>query len=111
MRLHGGDQGIAHRRGGAGFAGGEHAREAHVQLGTYAREHGVQRLFATGPLSMLAVEAFGAGASWHPDTDALARAVNAGLHADVTVLVKGSRSNRLERVVAQLTGGQPTEAH
>jgi len=90
---------------------GEHAREAHVQLGTYAREHGVHRLFATGPLSMLAVEAFGTGASWHPDTDALARAVNAGLHADVTVLVKGSRSNRLERVVAQLTGGQPTEAH
>jgi UDP-N-acetylmuramoyl-tripeptide--D-alanyl-D-alanine ligase len=90
---------------------GGHAREAHVQLGIYAREHGVHRLFATGPLSMLAVESFGTGASWHPDTDALARAVNAGLHADVTVLVKGSRSNRLERVVAQLTGGQPTEAH
>ena len=60
---------------------------------------------------MLAVEAFGAGASWHPDTDALARAVDAELHPDVTLLVKGSRSNRLERVVAHLTGEQPKEVH
>lgn len=83
---------------------GEHARSSHVQIGTYARGRGVRRLFATGPLSTLAVEAFGTGASWFPDTDALARAVEAQLHAGVTLLVKGSRSNRLERVVASLTG-------
>jgi UDP-N-acetylmuramoyl-tripeptide--D-alanyl-D-alanine ligase len=95
---------------------GEHARDSHVQLGRYAREHGVRRLFATGPLSTLAVEAFGSGACWYPDTDALARAVDAELQqaqADppVTLLVKGSRSNRLERVVAQLTGTPGEEAH
>ena len=41
---------------------GDHARASHVEIGSYARERGVQRLFATGPLSTLAVEAFGAGA-------------------------------------------------
>ena len=90
---------------------GDHARDSHVQIGAYARERGVQCLFATGPLSTLAVEAFGAGASWHSDTDSLARAVAARLSADVTLLVKGSRSNRLERVVAHLTGVAAKETH
>jgi UDP-N-acetylmuramoyl-tripeptide--D-alanyl-D-alanine ligase len=90
---------------------GDHARDSHVQVGIYAREHGVQCLFATGPLSTLAVEAFGAGASWHSDTDSLAHAVDARLSADVTLLVKGSRSNRLERVVAHLTGVPAKETH
>jgi UDP-N-acetylmuramoyl-tripeptide--D-alanyl-D-alanine ligase len=90
---------------------GEHARDSHVEIGQYARARGVERLFATGPLSTLAVEAFGAGASWYPDTDSLARAVDAALTADVTLLVKGSRSNRLERVVASLTGAGAKEMH
>jgi UDP-N-acetylmuramoyl-tripeptide--D-alanyl-D-alanine ligase len=90
---------------------GDHARVSHVEIGEYARARGVRRLFATGTLSTLAVEAFGTGASWFPDTEALARAVDAELSDGVTLLVKGSRSNRLERVVAQLTGGQAAEAH
>jgi UDP-N-acetylmuramoyl-tripeptide--D-alanyl-D-alanine ligase len=84
---------------------GDHARDSHVQIGQYAREHGVQRLFATGPLSTLAVETFGTGAEWFADTESLSRAVNAALIPDVTLLVKGSRSNRLERVVASLGAG------
>ncbi len=89
---------------------GEHAQASHVQIGQYARRHGVQRLFATGPLSTLAVESFGAGATWYPDTEALARALEKQLHPQVTLLVKGSRSNRLERVVMHLTG-EPREVH
>ncbi len=57
------------------------------------------------------MEAFGAGASWHPDAESLARAVDAELAAGVTLLVKGSRSNRLERVVTQLTGAAVKEMH
>jgi len=90
---------------------GEHARSSHVEIGIYAREKGVQRLFATGPLSALAVESFGAGASWFADTESLARAVNELLTPEVTLLVKGSRSNRLERVVASLAGGNAKEMH
>jgi UDP-N-acetylmuramoyl-tripeptide--D-alanyl-D-alanine ligase len=90
---------------------GEHARSSHEDIGRYARERGVQRLFATGPLSTLAVESFGAGASWFPDTESLARAVKELLTPEVTLLVKGSRSNRLERVVASLTGANAKEMH
>ena len=90
---------------------GEHAQSSHEDIGRYARQRGVQRLFATGPLSTLAVESFGAGASWFPDTESLARAVNELLTPEVTLLVKGSRSNRLERVVASLTGTHAKEMH
>lgn len=89
--------------GDMGELGGE-ARSSHTEIGGFAREHGVERLFATGPLSMLAVESFGQGASWYPDTESLAHAVGDQLAGDVVLLVKGSRSNRLERVVAALTG-------
>ncbi|HXC59326.1 MAG TPA: UDP-N-acetylmuramoyl-tripeptide--D-alanyl-D-alanine ligase [Steroidobacteraceae bacterium] len=90
---------------------GDHARSSHVEIGQYARERGVLRLFATGALSTLAVETFGSGASWYPDTESLARALNEALTSDVTLLVKGSRSNRLERVVASVTGERAKEMH
>jgi UDP-N-acetylmuramoyl-tripeptide--D-alanyl-D-alanine ligase len=89
--------------GDMGELGGE-ARASHTEIGGFARARGVERLFATGPLSTLAVESFGTGASWYPDTESLARAVRGQLSGDVVLLVKGSRSNRLERVVAALTG-------
>ena len=90
---------------------GEQAESSHVEIGAYARQHGIKRLFATGPLSTRTVEAFGGGATWYPDTEALARAVDAALSPEVCLLVKGSRSNRLERVVAALTGQPTTPGH
>jgi len=94
---------------------GEFAAAAHEQIGAFAREHGIERLYATGALAALAVERFGAGARWFPQVEALIEAVRAALGAagpGVCILVKGSRINRLERVVAALLGaaGQP-EAH
>lgn len=81
---------------------GNFARDAHRDAGRYARAHGVERLFGVGEATRLAVESFGEGASWFADTAALAEAVDRELAADVRVLIKGSRSNRLERVVAAL---------
>jgi UDP-N-acetylmuramoyl-tripeptide--D-alanyl-D-alanine ligase len=83
---------------------GDFAQSSHAEIGQYARERGIERLFATGALATLAVEGFGAGAEWFPDTETLARALDDRLSVDVCLLVKGSRSARLERVVAALTG-------
>jgi len=52
-----------------------------------------------------AVEAFGAGATWFAGMDDLIESLRAELAPGVTVLVKGSRSNRLERVAAALGAG------
>jgi UDP-N-acetylmuramoyl-tripeptide--D-alanyl-D-alanine ligase len=78
---------------------GEFAEASHAEIGRYARERGVERLFATGRLAGIAVENFGGGARWFPDGESLARALEAELTGEVRVLVKGSRMNRLERVV------------
>ncbi|MGQ0835895.1 MAG: UDP-N-acetylmuramoyl-tripeptide--D-alanyl-D-alanine ligase [Gammaproteobacteria bacterium] len=81
---------------------GAFAEDSHAEIGAYARERGIERLFATGKLAALAVESFGAGAQWYPDTESLAQALDASVSRDVRLLVKGSRVNRLERVVDAL---------
>jgi UDP-N-acetylmuramoyl-tripeptide--D-alanyl-D-alanine ligase len=86
---------------------GEHAIAGHVEVGRAARAQGVSRLFAVGPGTLHAVEAFGDGGDWFPDSQALAMAVRQALRAGVTVLVKGSRMNRLETVVDSLVEAPP----
>jgi UDP-N-acetylmuramoyl-tripeptide--D-alanyl-D-alanine ligase len=83
---------------------GESSHDSHAHLGYYARDCGVTRLFGHGPLSSRAVETFGAGGEWFADTDSLTRRLTAEIAPAVTVLIKGSRINRLERVVQALTG-------
>jgi UDP-N-acetylmuramoyl-tripeptide--D-alanyl-D-alanine ligase len=84
---------------------GESSQDSHAHIGSYARDCGIKRLFAMGPLSSRAVETFGPGAEWFAEADSLARRLQAELAPGVTVLIKGSRINRLERVVQALTGG------
>lgn len=81
---------------------GAFSHEAHLEAGRYARDHGVARLFALGEATRHAVETFGEGASWHADAADLTAAVERELAGGTRVLIKGSRMNRLERVVAAL---------
>jgi len=87
---------------------GAFAPEAHAEIGEFARAAGIERLYATGELMQRAVASFGAGARWFADTSDLTRGLKAALASagpEVRLLLKGSRFNRLERVVDALTGG------
>ena len=81
---------------------GEHAAASHREIGELARALGVERLYTFGALAALAAERFGPGAECHRDAGELARALERALAADVRLLVKGSRVNRLERIVTPL---------
>ncbi|HYC10557.1 MAG TPA: UDP-N-acetylmuramoyl-tripeptide--D-alanyl-D-alanine ligase [Steroidobacteraceae bacterium] len=95
---------------------GAFAQQAHAEIAALAHEAGIERLYATGRLMAGAVESFGSGAKWYPDVAALSAALDAALSgagAEVRILIKGSRFNRLERVVDVLTGagGAATGGH
>jgi UDP-N-acetylmuramoyl-tripeptide--D-alanyl-D-alanine ligase len=81
---------------------GDDANELHREVGEAARASGVDRLFAYGDLASSAVEGFGENARWYASLDALVDELSEALTADVSVLVKGSRSMRMERVVDAL---------
>jgi UDP-N-acetylmuramoyl-tripeptide--D-alanyl-D-alanine ligase len=85
---------------------GPESARLHAEIGEFARRHGVTRLLAVGEDARHAVEAFGPGATWFAGTEDLVSAARDGLRPGVTVLVKGSRSNRLERVSDALAAGQ-----
>ena len=81
---------------------GEFADSSHRELGELARALGVERLYALGALAGLAADSFGAGAERYRDAAELTRALDAAITPDVRLLIKGSRVNRLERVVDAL---------
>ena len=81
---------------------GSAADELHREIGAYARESGVERLLAIGPRAKGAADAFGPGADWFDNVEDLIAEARRSLRADVAVLVKGSRANRLERVTQAL---------
>jgi UDP-N-acetylmuramoyl-tripeptide--D-alanyl-D-alanine ligase len=90
---------------------GAFASDAHAEIGEFARSAGIERLYAFGPLSERAVHSFGAGAQWFSDIARLGTALASALASagpEVRVLVKGSRFNRLERLVQELTGERGT---
>jgi UDP-N-acetylmuramoyl-tripeptide--D-alanyl-D-alanine ligase len=88
---------------------GADARALHAGVGRHAREKGIQKLFAVGPLNAAVVEAFGTGATHFADKAALIDALRAQIHAGVTCLVKGSHSAGMEHVVAALKHARPEE--
>jgi UDP-N-acetylmuramoyl-tripeptide--D-alanyl-D-alanine ligase len=84
---------------------GDQAQAYHEQAGRQARQSGVQRLYAVGEQSRHAVNAFGADAHHFTEQGLLISQLQEDLHADVTLLVKGSRSAHMERVVDALCAG------
>ncbi len=84
------------------FELGEDAAQLHHDVGKAVHDAGVDKLFTYGELAGNAAEAFGDGGSSYDSIDALVSDASRGLSAKVSVLVKGSRSMRMERVVDAL---------
>lgn len=81
---------------------GKDAADMHAEIGRAAAEGGIPVLAALGENARGYVSAFGAGAAHHDSVETLVASLKPRLDADTTVLVKGSRFMRMERVVAGL---------
>lgn len=73
----------------------------HADVGRLARHRGIDRLWALGRAAP-AARAFGESGLAFEDIDAMLESLREGLEAQDTVLVKGSRTARMERVVNAL---------
>lgn len=96
--------------GGMAELGADSVR-LHHEAGRAARALGLDAIYGLGALAAEAVRGFGSPAKAFEDIDELTAAVRARLDSNSVVLIKGSRSARMERVVAALTGDAPGEIH
>jgi UDP-N-acetylmuramoyl-tripeptide--D-alanyl-D-alanine ligase len=85
---------------------GQDELRMHTEVGKGLKEAGISRLFAMGELCRDAVDAFGPGAVWYASIEALTAGVLEHMTHEVNVLVKGSRSMRMERVVNALLASE-----
>lgn len=86
---------------------GADSQAAHAEVGAYARERGVHALLTLGAEAGHAAQAYGPDGHAYSDIDELMLELNARRPAHI--LVKGSRSARMERVVRALEASQPTD--
>ena len=89
---------------------GDNGEQLHAAIGQQAAAAGIDALFTLGTLSANASTAFGQSAVACTDLESLLTALQPTLQPGDTVLVKGSRSARMERVVDALTAVAVKEA-
>lgn len=82
---------------------GEDGESLHQAVGRAAKEAGIDQLLATGELSRQTVLAFGTGATWFESAEDISTELRNSLQADSNVLVKGSRSMHMGRVVRAIS--------
>lgn len=81
---------------------GNDAASIHETAGEDIRSAGIDYLFTYGKLSSQTSSAFGDGAFHFNEQDKLINALKPFLHNTTTILVKGSRSMKMEKVLAGL---------
>lgn len=74
----------------------------HHEMGEVAHAAGIDRLYCAGTQSRATAEGFGTSAHWCATVEELAARLPGEIDAGITVLVKGSRSSGMERVVQAL---------
>lgn len=77
--------------------------DEHKSIGRYAQSNKVDQLLACGELTRHAVDSFGPGATWFDTQEQLVQALADEFKAGSAVVVKGSRSMKMERVVVAMT--------
>jgi UDP-N-acetylmuramoyl-tripeptide--D-alanyl-D-alanine ligase len=93
--------------GEAGAAAGQF----HDEIGGYAKSHGIDRLLCLGEMSATAAANFGEGGQHFLRHEDLVKTLLSELEQQTTVLVKGSRFMRMERIVeAIIAEGTPNAA-
>lgn len=75
----------------------------HREIGEFARAAGLQQLFCYGENTTHTATAFGKNAHHFPTHEALIQSLKPYVTKEVTVLIKGSRSMKMETVVNALT--------
>jgi len=85
---------------------GAGAADLHAEIGRFAHEQGVSKLFALGEHSVHAARAFGAGARHFARIEDLLAEAERALAPGVTALIKGSRFMQMERVVKRIERAQ-----
>ncbi len=81
---------------------GDLASRAHQQVGEYAKHKHIDGLMAVGELSHLAVSTFGDGAAHFATQEELIAAIKGVADSSTVLLIKGSRSSHMDRVVSAL---------
>lgn len=85
---------------------GVQSEKAHIELGLYAKQCGIEMLWTTGAYSELSAESFGKNARHFVTQGALILHAIEHLGVGDVALVKGSRSAAMDRVVEQITKGE-----
>lgn len=89
---------------------GDEAEVLHAQAGRKARDAGVDRVFAIGGLAGAAADAFGEGGVRFENKQALIAELKNLARSDITCLIKGSRSSKMEEVVQALKQPEQEQA-
>ncbi len=81
---------------------GDWATEHHEEVGVAARRLGINQLLTCGAYSKLTSQAFGNGGQHFASQDDIVHFLSNKLSSNTTVLVKGSRSSAMEKIVQKL---------
>ena len=84
---------------------GANSEKIHKEIGELIKSMGVARLLAVGGDARLAVEGFGEGAEFFSTQKKLITALKKELIGNESLLIKGSRTQKMELVVAALVSG------
>ncbi len=91
---------------------GETSAKMHAEIGMYAKQKGIHQFFSFGELSKLASTEFGTNSQHFDTLEALLEELHSHMKQEVTVLVKGSRFMKMERVINAITKEKSVmEAH